>query len=77
MDGRSARGFEADCRANLAVAPVIANHAGARRAGQGRDSGEHGERTLDVPKRFRIIEYGSDVQVWQSARGMNVEHGTR
>jgi hypothetical protein len=41
------------------VAPAIANHAGARRAGQGRDSGEPGERTLDTPKRSRKIETGA------------------
>jgi hypothetical protein len=30
------------------VAPVIANHSGAHRAGQWRDSGERSERTLDA-----------------------------
>ena len=37
------------------VAPVIALFVGARRAGQGRASGERGERTLDAPKRSRTI----------------------
>ena len=41
---------------SFAVAPVIANKSGARRAGQGRDSGE---RTLDAPKRSRTIEFGA------------------
>jgi len=36
---------------NVAVAPVIANDSGTRRAGQGRDSGERSERTLGAPKR--------------------------
>ena len=45
---------------DVAVAPVIANHLGARRAGQGRDSGERSERTLDAPKRSRKIEHRSD-----------------
>lgn len=46
--GQSARRFGANCPVDFAVAPVIANHSGARRAGQGRDSGEHSERTLGV-----------------------------
>jgi hypothetical protein len=42
------------------VAPVIARSLGARRAGQGRDSGERSEQTLDAPKRSRTIGHRSD-----------------
>ena len=41
------------------VAPVIAEIPGARGAGQGRASGERSERSLDAPKRSRIIETGA------------------
>src|SRR6266542_2207974 len=45
------------------VAPVIARSLGARRAGQGRDSGERSEQTLDAPKRSRTIGHRSDGKV--------------
>ena len=54
------------------VAPVIACSSGARRAGQGRDSGERSERPLDAPKRFRIIEPGA---TWTTAN-RDADRGT-
>ena len=51
------------CEAHLvaapAVAPVIANQSGARRAGQGRVAVSVSERSLDAPKRSGRIETGA------------------
>ena len=44
----------------LPVAPITADEEGARRAGQGRGSGERSERTLDAPKRSRKMLRRSD-----------------
>lgn len=44
----------------LPVAPINADQAGARRAGQGRACGERSERTLDAPKRSRKMLRRSD-----------------
>ena len=52
----SACRFGTDCPLDFAVAPVIANHSGARRARHGAHAGSVSEPSLDAPKRSRKIE---------------------
>ena len=62
--------------AEQAVAPITASGEGARRTGQGRVRGERSERSLDAPKRFRMIGFGAAASP-HGWRGVSYRSATR